>query len=77
MVNFTNIKVEGNYIFAIAEAVDYNHEQRRVKLHIKNEECYIEGSDDYVKGTIMRACWCLQDRSNKRELCTNETVAWY
>lgn len=78
MVNFLDIAIEGDYIYATAEVIDYNSERRRVKLHIKDEECFIEGSDDFVKGTIIRACWCLQDRLiSKKKLNKNETVAWY
>lgn len=44
MVRFDNIKIEGNYIYAI-ETYMMQNVSCKVKLHVTNEEYYHDGAD--------------------------------
>ena len=78
MVNFLNITIEGDYIYAIAEDCDNGGTRKKVKVHKTKEEFYVEGGTADVSGNVVKAFWGLQRRLKKnKKLRTNETIAWY
>lgn len=75
MVNFLDIEMEGDYIYATAEDVD-NNIKVKVKMHKTKEEYATEDGRVYLR--IQKAIWGLQSRlEKKKRLDKNETIAWY
>lgn len=72
MVRFDNIKVKGNYIYAIETDMMQNV-SCRIKLHVTNDEYYHEG---VMTGSMIKALWNLQSRLEKRSLRNEEVISW-
>lgn len=75
MVDFTSIRVHGNYIYA--KAYDLMHKKRyKVLIHKKKEMCIIKPSEYDLD--VLKAAWSLQGKlRRKKKLSKNVTIAWY
>lgn len=74
MVKFENIRVSGEYIYAL-ETDLLSGESCKIKLHISKEEYECEGnlSSNYM----VKALWCLQRRLREnKKLNSVEVMSW-
>lgn len=74
MVEFLNVRVEGNYIYATER--DYTTgEVAQVKIHVYKDEYY--ASPALVAMDMKKAIWNLQSRYKERKrLECREVIAW-
>lgn len=74
MVEFTNIKVEGKYIYAI-ETDLMTGAKAHVKIHVSDDEYYANPKLSTMD--MRKAVWCLQSRYEKyKKLESRECIAW-
>lgn len=72
MVEFLNIRVEGEYIYADEHDMVADT-WSKIKLHVTKEEYQYTGQ---MTGEMVKALWILQWKAEKRELMTREVVCW-
>lgn len=72
MVEFLNIRIEGEYIYAVEHDM-VNNVTCNIKLHLTKEEYY---SDGELTGEMIRAFWGLRRNMRKRKLMEREVIYW-
>lgn len=74
MIEFTNIIIENNYIYADEKDL-MTGETSSVKIHVRNEEYY--ANPPLVSMDMRKAIWCLQSRYERyKSLESKERIAW-
>lgn len=74
MVEFTSIRIEGDYIYANEKDL-MTGETSSVKIHVQNDEYY--ANPPLVAMDMRKAIWCLQSRYERyKSLESKESIAW-
>ena len=74
MVEFFNVRVEGEYIYAV-ERDDTTGEVANVKIHVSRGEYY--ANPPLVAMDMKKAIWNLQRRyKTRKKLECREVIAW-
>lgn len=72
VVEFYNILVIGQYIFAVEHDM-MNDVTCRIKLHVSKDRYYADGE---LTGEMIKALWVLQGKLSKRKLMEREVIYW-
>ena len=72
VVEFYNILVIGQYIFAVEHDM-MNDVTCRIKLHVSKDRYYADGE---LTGEMIRALWGLQRNWHNRKLMEREVIYW-
>lgn len=72
VVEFYNILVIGQYIFAVEHDM-VNDVTCRIKLHVSKDRYYADGE---LTGEMIKALWVLQGKLSKRKLMEREVIYW-
>lgn len=70
VVEFYNILVIGQYIFAVEHGM-VNDVTCRIKLHVSKDRYYADGE---LTGEMIKALWVLQGKLSKRKLMEREVI---
>lgn len=72
MVEFLNIYIEGDYIYADEHDM-MTDTWSKIKLHVSKEEYH---SSSQMTGNMIKALWCLQHTLLRRKPRKVETIYW-